>query len=117
MNAPPPLNPRGQPLLHLGTSSRFQGAAIAKAALEFYPTDEDFPMSPTGKPMSPEEKRSHGKPSKLFKASLGGTPCSRSRSQSSPPQLALPCIWHLAGGRPEPKRVRHYFYEMPRSSR
>ena len=67
MNAPPMLNLWGQPLLHLGTFRASSDAALANAALAFYPTDEENPMSPTGKSMSPEEKRSHGKASKLAK--------------------------------------------------
>jgi hypothetical protein len=55
MNAPPALNWRGQPILHLGTFRGSSSAAPAKAFLKFHPLDEEFPMSPTGKSVSPEE--------------------------------------------------------------
>jgi hypothetical protein len=38
-----------------------------ESSMEFHPTTERFPMSPTGKFVSPEEKRSPGKPSRLSK--------------------------------------------------
>jgi hypothetical protein len=72
MNAPLALNRRGRLFLLFGTSHASSSAALANATLAFYPTDEEIPMSPTGKSMSPEQERSHGKLSKLSKTSLGG---------------------------------------------
>jgi hypothetical protein len=65
MNAPPELNRRGQQFLRFGTFRALSSAALAHATLVFYPTDEEIHMSPIGKSMSPEEKRSHDTLSKL----------------------------------------------------
>jgi hypothetical protein len=56
MNATLMLNVLGQAPLHSGTFRASSGAALAKAALAFYPTDDDIPLPPAGKIYVPRRK-------------------------------------------------------------